>query len=288
MLADGVTRSMCCQLLVDSKADPHAVGDLGDTPLHIAARWGDPNVCKQLVESGASVNAATHNKTTPLHLAVEVMEAMHDDDIRKSEDTNFSGYECCLQLLQLKAKPDAATAQGWSPLLLAARRGNSELCDLLLKLASMNTIAISQATCHGWGALHMAAISGSATTCETLSRLGADPRKVAQVYEVESDSAASSMTPCQLAEYLHEHNDLYNMYTASWSSSFRPVTRFDSPSSPTRPDTQRTSSFGIESPLTQFEGVVKVLKGDVNPEDSTAVHSQKVVNTVKKFHACGF
>ena len=43
---DGCTRSMCCEALIDARADPTTAGRLGETPLHVAARWGDPDLCK--------------------------------------------------------------------------------------------------------------------------------------------------------------------------------------------------------------------------------------------------
>ena len=184
---------------------------------------------------------------------------------------------------------------------MAARRGNSELCDLLLKLASMNAAAISQANSKGWGGLHMAALSGSATTCEMLLRLGADKDKVATVHQI--DGSPSSMTPEALAKHLHEHDSIYARYCAG-----NEFGRVESPRAVTavqlhvaersrsrRASEKKESLSGAEGEgdtkathSSHFEGVMQVFDGGVNPEDAHAVYSSEVVNIITQFNRCGF
>ncbi len=44
---------------------------LGETPLHIAGRYGSPEVVRWLLANGAEINAKAYNNFTPLHLALE-------------------------------------------------------------------------------------------------------------------------------------------------------------------------------------------------------------------------
>lgn len=46
-------------------------GHFGDTPLHVAAVWGDLAAIEILLAHGADVNAAGEHGYTPLHEAVE-------------------------------------------------------------------------------------------------------------------------------------------------------------------------------------------------------------------------
>lgn len=46
-------------------------GTLGDTPLHVAAIWGDVGVGRLLLDAGADPNVQGEYGNTPLHEAVE-------------------------------------------------------------------------------------------------------------------------------------------------------------------------------------------------------------------------
>jgi ankyrin repeat protein len=49
---------------------PNSTNVLGDTPLHVAAVWGDINAIRILVESGAILDAPGEYGYTPLHDAI--------------------------------------------------------------------------------------------------------------------------------------------------------------------------------------------------------------------------
>jgi uncharacterized protein len=57
----------------DDKApiDVNTRGFFGDTPLHVAAVWGDVDAGKILLNAGADINARGEDGYTPLHEAVE-------------------------------------------------------------------------------------------------------------------------------------------------------------------------------------------------------------------------
>ena len=52
--------------------DVNARGNLGNTPLHVAAVWGDVRAIECLLGHGADVNAVGEFGETPLHVAVQI------------------------------------------------------------------------------------------------------------------------------------------------------------------------------------------------------------------------
>lgn len=57
-------------LLEIKLSDVNARGVLGDTPLHLAATWGDTKIGRVLLEAGANPNLLGEYDNTPLHNAV--------------------------------------------------------------------------------------------------------------------------------------------------------------------------------------------------------------------------
>lgn len=58
-----------CEMLIEYKADVHALSKKGHTPLHIAALAGNRELGRLLIEDKSDVNALSKNKCTPLHYA---------------------------------------------------------------------------------------------------------------------------------------------------------------------------------------------------------------------------
>jgi uncharacterized protein len=86
---------------VDSRASD------GDTPLHIAALWGDVDAARRLVEAGADVNAPGDMTCPPLFFAV------------------MAGHAGVAELLlRLGADPDVPTELGYTPRTLAEHKGD--------------------------------------------------------------------------------------------------------------------------------------------------------------------
>ena len=52
------------------KCEVNSKGDFGDTPLHVAAVWGDVDAINLLIRNGAMINAIGENGYTPLHEAI--------------------------------------------------------------------------------------------------------------------------------------------------------------------------------------------------------------------------
>ena len=92
----------------------HSRASDGDTPLHIAALWGDRHATRILLEAGADVNAKGDMSCTPLHFAVS------NNHVQVAE-----------VLLEHGADPEAMSELDFSPRTLAAHKGDETMMALL-------------------------------------------------------------------------------------------------------------------------------------------------------------
>ena len=91
----------------------HSRSSEGDTPLHIAALWGDRHAARILLEAGADIDAKGDAGCTPLYFAV------------------MGGHvEVAELLLQRGADPDAESELSSSPRSLAAHKGYKAMTGL--------------------------------------------------------------------------------------------------------------------------------------------------------------
>ncbi|MGO9087180.1 MAG: ankyrin repeat domain-containing protein [Candidatus Sulfotelmatobacter sp.] len=88
---------------------------LGETPLHLAAKWGHKEILAFLLASQADVNAETESGDTPLHYAAENGEK-----------------EVAALLLASNAEIDARNKWGQTALHWAAQNGHKDTVALLL------------------------------------------------------------------------------------------------------------------------------------------------------------
>lgn len=94
----------------------HSKASDGDTPLHVAALWGDIHAAQMLLDAGAQVDAKGDMSCTPLCFAV------------------MSGHVNLAEiLLQYGADPDAQSELGFSPRDLVARERNGEMKALFVR-----------------------------------------------------------------------------------------------------------------------------------------------------------
>jgi len=106
MIAAREGRAQVVSLLLSRKADPLRQTPAGDTALMLAALGGHMETVKVLVDSGAPVNRLTG--WTALHYAA------------------FSGSaEVTSYLLERGANKNAVAPNGYTPLMLAARNGQT-------------------------------------------------------------------------------------------------------------------------------------------------------------------
>jgi ankyrin repeat protein len=85
----------------------------GDTPLHIAALWGDRHAARILLEAGADIDAKGDMGCTPLYFSVM-----------------GSYVQVAELLLQRGADPDVESELGFSPRSLAAQKGDKAMAAL--------------------------------------------------------------------------------------------------------------------------------------------------------------
>jgi ankyrin repeat protein len=92
----------------------HSRASDGDTPLHIAALWGDRHAARILLDAGADVNAKGDMSCTPLYFAVM-----------------NSHVQVAEVLLERGADPDAKSELDFSARTLASEKGDRDMMALL-------------------------------------------------------------------------------------------------------------------------------------------------------------
>jgi ankyrin repeat protein len=112
----------------------------GISPLHLAARWGHPDIAELLLAYGGKANARDENSMTPLHWAAR-----------------YSSKEVVALLLANKAEVNDRDNEGLTPLHWAARKGSKEVVALLLA----NKAEVNDRDNEGLTPLHWAARNGS-------------------------------------------------------------------------------------------------------------------------------
>jgi len=270
------TRAIVCQTLLGQKADVNIPGPAGECPLHVAARWGDPAVCRELVVAKADVNAQAAGNSTPLHLACDASRKVEVEVETEDGETVTewvpSHHDCCLQLLQLGAIPHASTEEDqWTPLLFAARRGDTDLCDVMMKMKSTNKgSAISQTTRDGWGMLHLAVLAGNSQLVHLAIRLGVDEKATAMVCEIREGLRASKIVTKKspmTAEALAVSPRVRKIFC-------RGLTAFGS-------DVTEAAA------LKNLDAVIKTLQEGVNPQDARAKQDAQIERMAEKLAAGG-
>ena len=159
----------------------------GSTPLHHAAGFASIDTMTLLLENGADVNAKNRRQSTPLHWAI------HDQAkvrllLDRSAHVNAKNVEgqtpsylaaslgngnAILQLLlERGADPGIAAANGMTPLMRAATRGDVAAMRLMLG----KKVDVNAKNGAGETALMFAATNGSADAVRFLLEHGADVR----------------------------------------------------------------------------------------------------------------
>lgn len=93
---------------------PWLAFNIGDTPLHSAARWGRPGLVGLLIEAGAKIDTKNEYGQTPLHYAIA-----------------FKHIEVVKYLLNAGADPTAKMNNGISALKLASKVKDQQIIKLL-------------------------------------------------------------------------------------------------------------------------------------------------------------
>jgi len=116
-MATGWGRCDIVEYLISIGADINARNNNGGTPIHVAASQNQPECAKILISHGANVNdIRTLGKMTPLLIAV------------------YKGnYEVAKILIELGADIDAKTESGETALMIATKKNDQKMIQLLKK-----------------------------------------------------------------------------------------------------------------------------------------------------------
>ncbi|KAH0817450.1 hypothetical protein GEV33_005341 [Tenebrio molitor] len=168
-LAAKYRKTYAVQILIEKGASVNAVTTHNETPLHLASRIGDLETVALLIEKGAYVNAVTTNNETPLH-----------------SDSGLGDLETVELLIEKGASVNAVTTDNETPLHLASRLGNLETASLLIeKGASVNAVTTDNET-----PLHWASRRGDLKTVALLIEKGASVNAVTTNNDTPLDLAS--------------------------------------------------------------------------------------------------
>ena len=141
------------EALIGAGADINSRDKSGETPLHLAAVKGYPEITSLLIAEGANVNARDERKLTPLHAA------------------SWGGHKETVALLIDKgAYVNAIGDTGLTPLHVSALTGKNETIALLIESGA----EINSRNKDGMTPLHVAAFAGQKEAAELLIDKGAD------------------------------------------------------------------------------------------------------------------
>jgi len=157
-----------CEALLKYGADPHAVNDKGWNALHLAAYYGKWPVFVPLLKCNDLINSKAKDGKTPLILAAErghpktceeLIKAIPNSTLADNVGWNAMHFATLKQktavieiFIKHKLLIDSKTKEGRTPLMIAANKGFTEICRLLL---SKSEIFVTDNA--GWNVMHYAA-----------------------------------------------------------------------------------------------------------------------------------
>ena len=140
-------------VLLNHGADPHAIADDDNPPLHIAAIYNAYETAEMLLNQGADINAKNHQSQTPLHIAV-----------------SNNACETAEMLLNQGIDVNIKDNHGQTLLHIAVSNNACETAEMLLNQG----IDVNIKENYGNTPLHIAAIYNACETAEMLLNQGAD------------------------------------------------------------------------------------------------------------------
>lgn len=133
--------------------DPNISDDLGNTPLHYAAKKGRDPILLLLLRNNADINAQGKKEWRPLHYA--------------AREGNANSVKL---LLENMAENNPASHDHWTPIQLACENGRIDVVKLLVQ----HGVDVNHANHTGFHSLHRASGRGHANIVEYLVNEGAE------------------------------------------------------------------------------------------------------------------
>ncbi len=161
--------------------DPNQADELGNRPLHLAARGKSLKVIRLLIAAGADCRARDARGRTPLQLSrhEKMRQLFRQADKKRQEEIDAFALvkggqaDALRKALRAGLNPNARSEDSTSCLLLrAVEAGQKECLRALLEARARPDIL---GTGNGLGALHIAAQRGRADLIRLLLAAGADP-----------------------------------------------------------------------------------------------------------------
>ncbi|KAI1094906.1 hypothetical protein F5B19DRAFT_443936 [Rostrohypoxylon terebratum] len=153
--AAALAKHSVLELLLEYVATVDAeVPELGETALHLAARFGPKDSVSLLLSYNPDVNQPGRNGRSPLYLA-----------------SRYGHLDIVACLLDAQADLDQRDNNGDTPFLVAAAYGKYEVLKFLLR---KSTSRLNETNKHGLGPLHLACLNGRKSTVKWLLRMGAE------------------------------------------------------------------------------------------------------------------
>ena len=183
-------------LLLVNEANIEAADEVGSTPLHFAARKANEKTVRSLLEAGANVEAKDIYGSTALIKCAGARPVLVDNGPNGLQRQLDNWKKCientCAALLEYSASVNAELYDGGTALMMAARGGNLQVCELLMR-SGADSRAVH--TGDGTTALHWAAASCSSEVCRLLvdngASLDAKDKKGRTPLDVTNDAAKS-------------------------------------------------------------------------------------------------
>lgn len=173
------------QVLLEAGADPNAINDRGQTPLHRGAVNRNPVVAGHLIAAGADPNALDNDAYTPLHYAAaqsgnrrvvaRLLAAGADPRVESNDGRTplHSALRYAADRGVVSAFLETGADENLTPLQLAALDGDSvAVSSLLAGGADPNAT-----DAYGWSSLHFAVPLAGPEVVSLLLAAGADPNQ---------------------------------------------------------------------------------------------------------------
>lgn len=200
--------------LLEADADPNRPGGQGHLPLHKAVSRPESiavEICSQLLRHGSAPSPSTNQGYTPLGQAlandrdrVAAFLAAHGALPSAADLTLvalFGGMGGIRTILRLGLSVNTADTQGDTALIMAARRGNTDMVRELLALgANVHSVNLS-----GFSPLSFAVMGGNMDIVDMLIKAGAKPSEPDRYGRTAFDLAAQAHRSEMMQRFRSQH-----------------------------------------------------------------------------------